>query len=309
MDRIVDFKFPIAGANEMVRQMKLVGFQASEIGNAVDLISKMISENHIIFMSFTANMVASGLRGAINWACKCGIPKVIFTTTGAIDHDIAKSLGYYEIASFASDDVDLIEHNYHRLGNIAVSEEAYGRVGEHIKPIIEKIFDSNKPFSSCDLNYWIGLSLEGHEDSFLWQCAKRKIPVFCPAPTDGMIGLELMLACQEYHKNIELDSLMDLRKLYTIVDSYKDKTRSGIILGGGVSKHHLIASNILHDGLHSAVYFTTAQEFDGSLSGAAPREAKSWRKLKTDSKNVLVNGDVTLTASLAFAALAERNLL
>ena len=43
-----------------------------------------------------------------------------------------------------------------------------------------------------------------------------------------------------------------------------------------------------------AVYITTATEGDGSLSGARPKEAKSWSKIKEEGNVVCVEGDATI---------------
>ncbi|MCX6772814.1 MAG: deoxyhypusine synthase family protein, partial [Candidatus Micrarchaeota archaeon] len=76
-----------------------------------------------------------------------------------------------------------------------------------------------------------------------------------------------------------------------------DKT-GGIILGGGIAKHHLIGAAILRNGLDYAVYLSTGTEGDGSLSGARPREAVSWNKLKDEKNSAFVEGDATLTFPL-----------
>jgi deoxyhypusine synthase len=71
-----------------------------------------------------------------------------------------------------------------------------------------------------------------------------------------------------------------------------------LIIGGGISKHHVIWWNQFKDGLDYCIYLTTAQEFDGSLSGALPKEAISWGKIKPTAKHVAVFGDVTITLPL-----------
>jgi len=60
---------------------------------------------------------------------------------------------------------------------------------------------------------------------------------------------------------------------------------------------------LLRGGLDYAVYVTTAQEHDGSLSGAHPREAKSWGKIKEKGRTATVYGDATIILPLILAAL------
>jgi hypothetical protein len=61
-----------------------------------------------------------------------------------------------------------------------------------------------------------------------------------------------------------------------------------ILLGGGLPKHHICNANMLRDGADYAVYVNTAQEFDGSDSGARPDEAVSWGKIKSSARTVKV---------------------
>jgi deoxyhypusine synthase len=75
-----------------------------------------------------------------------------------------------------------------------------------------------------------------------------------------------------------------------------------IILGGGVPKHHLLNANLFRNGADFAVYVNTAQEFDGSDSGARPDEAVSWGKIRVDATPVKVHGDATVLFPLLVAA-------
>lgn len=61
-----------------------------------------------------------------------------------------------------------------------------------------------------------------------------------------------------------------------------------IILGGGLPKHHICNANMMRNGADYAVYINTAQEFDGSDSGARPDEAVSWGKIRGSAKTVKV---------------------
>ena len=61
-----------------------------------------------------------------------------------------------------------------------------------------------------------------------------------------------------------------------------------IILGGGLPKHHICNANMMRNGADYAVYINTAQEFDGSDSGAQPDEAVSWGKIKGSAKPIKV---------------------
>jgi deoxyhypusine synthase len=79
-----------------------------------------------------------------------------------------------------------------------------------------------------------------------------------------------------------------------------------LIVGGGISKHHTIWWNQFKGGLDYAVYVSTADEWDGSLSGARPREAVSWGKISATAKRIMVEGDASVILPIIVSALLGR---
>lgn len=77
-----------------------------------------------------------------------------------------------------------------------------------------------------------------------------------------------------------------------------------IILGGGLPKHHICNANMMRNGADYAVFINTAQEYDGSDSGARPDEAVSWGKLRGSAKAVKV---LNLLLCLAFRCILSRH--
>lgn len=66
----------------------------------------------------------------------------------------------------------------------------------------------------------------------------------------------------------------------------------------GVPKHHICNANLMRNGADYAVYINTAQEFDGSDSGAKPDEAVSWGKIRMEARPVKVCADATIVFPL-----------
>jgi len=120
---------------------------------------------------------------------------------------------------------------------------------------------------------------------------QNKIPIFIPAPTDGSVGSQVWSFSQK-HKDFRFDVIEDENQISEII--FKAKSTAALIIGGGVSKHHVIWWSQFCGGLDYAVYITTAVEHDGSLSGAQTREAISWNKIKQDAKHVTIEGDATI---------------
>lgn len=70
---------------------------------------------------------------------------------------------------------------------------------------------------------------------------------------------------------------------------YAKPAKTGIIiLGGGLPKHHICNANLMRNGADFAVFINTAQEYDGSDSGARPDEAVSWGKIRGSANSVKV---------------------
>ncbi len=69
----------------------------------------------------------------------------------------------------------------------------------------------------------------------------------------------------------------------------------------GVPKHHINNANLMRNGADFAVLLNTAQEFDGSDSGAKPDEAVSWGKIRPEARPVKVCGDATILFPLVLS--------
>ena len=89
-----------------------------------------------------------------------------------------------------------------------------------------------------------------------------------------------------------LDIFADIRLINGEAIHASPRKTGAIILGGGLPKHHICNANMFRNGADYAVYINTAQEFDGSDSGAQPDEAVSWGKIKGSAKPVKVYIDI-----------------
>ncbi len=279
-----------------------VGFQSIELNRASKLIVKMKKENARIFLTFTSNMVSSGLRGFFAQLIRLGLADVIVTTVGSIEEDIMKAnKEKFLIGSFESDDVELHEQGLNRIGNIFVKNESYERFEDLIRPMLEKAYKEKKRWAVSELNYMLGKSLND-KNSILYQAAKNNIPVFCPGITDGALGFHLYLFQQD-NKDFVVDVVKDFGKI--LFSTSHDEKKAVICLGGGISKHHAILATLLNGGAEFALYITTSHKTSGSMSGATTSEAKSWGKVKDESDVCTVNGDATILFPLAMSKALE----
>lgn len=304
MQIVKDFKWEKGmKAESMADSLGSVGFQSIELNKAVETIIKMKKNGAKIFLTFTSNMVTSGLRGFFAQLIKLKMADMIVTTVGAIEEDIMKAKGEkFIIGDFSSDDIELHEKGINRVGNIYIRNESYCKFENVMKPMLKKLYEKKKRWPVSEMLREFGNEIDD-KDSLLYQAAKNNVPIFCPAITDGALGFHLFMFQQD-HDDFIVDVVKDFAN---ILFSISQDDKKGIIsLGGSVSKHHAILAGVLNGGMDYAVYLTTARHSSGSMSGATTNEAKSWGKVKDDSDVVTVIGDVTITFPLIMCSVLEK---
>ncbi len=291
--------------NELVLQMeKAWGFTAGKLATAVGILERMNREKDCKkFLSFTGNLVATGTRGVLRELVKRKLADIIITTCGTIDHDIARCWKSYYRGSFVMNDSKLRNEGINRLGNVLVPNDSYGVIIEKkMRVLLEALWaEGIKEVSSSQFCREIGRRI-CNETSILYWAAKNDIPVYVPGITDGAVGYQTWLFSQDH--DFRLNLLKDEGQLSDII--YSAKKTGALIVGGGISKHHTIWWNQFKGGLDYVVYVSTADEWDGSLSGARPREAVSWGKISAKAKRIMVEGDASVILPIMTSALIER---
>jgi len=264
----------------------------------------MISDKHCLrFVSFVGAIVSTGLRGIIKNMIKNKWFDVAITTCGALDHDIARYFSHYKEGSFTMDDTELADQNIHRLGNVLVPMDSYGPlIEEKMQKFLEEEYQNGtKEMTTAEICKMIGKHLG--EDSFLYWAYKNNVSVVVPGIMDGAVGSQIWLFAQK-HSDFKLNMTRDADLLLGFI--FKAEKSGAFMIGGGISKHHTLWWNQYREGLDYAFYITTAQEFDGSLSGALVREAISWGKVTQKAKQSTLHAEVTTILPFIYAALTRK---
>ena len=278
------------------------GFSAQNMVTGIDIVRRMLSDkNSYNFLSFPADIIATGLRGMI--ADSLGSFDAVVTTCGTLDHDLAKAHGgKYSHGTFDVDDNKLLKMNIYRLGNIFIERDEYGlAVEEEFTRIMDEIYSSRdykEEYAGYELLSEFGKRIKD-KHSILRQAYLHNVPIFVPGIVDGAFGTQLLLYSQR--KKFKVNVLKDEKALSDI--AFEHKITGALMVGGGISKHHVIWWNQFKGGLDYAVYVTTASQYDGSLSGARLTEAVSWGKVKEKAKYATIDGDATIILPVMFAAL------
>jgi len=324
---VCGYDFEKNGVNfeSLLNSYKYSGFQATNFGLAVEEINKMIhwrlsdepltedeSELYLnpevrkntrctIFLGYTSNMISCGNREIIRYLAQHKMIDCIVTTAGGIEEDFMKCRNPHYLGDFALKGVDLRRQGLNRLGNLIVPSENYTSFEEWSIPIIEQMHkeqkENGKIWSPRKIIKRLGEEIKDESSVYYW-CSKNKIPVFCPALTDGSFG-DMVYLHSFKEKGFIVDIAQDIRKLNTM--SVWSKKAGQLILGGGVIKHHILNANLMRNGADYSVFINTGQEFDGSDSGARPDEAISWGKIKIDATPVKIFADASLIFPLLVA--------
>ena len=280
------------------------GFESVNLSDGLDIMTKMISDEKCLkFISFVGAVVSTGLRGIIKDMIKNKWFDVAITTCGALDHDIAKHYSHYNEGSFTMDDNELADQNIHRLGNVLVPMENYGPlIEEKMQLFLEEEYKNGvREMTTAEICKMIGRHLG--EDSFLHWANKNNVSVVVPGIMDGAVGSQIWMFIQS-HRDFKLNLIGDADLLSEYI--FKAEKSGAFMIGGGISKHHTLWWNQYREGLDYAFYITTAQEFDGSLSGALVREAISWGKVTKIARQSTLHAEVTTILPFIYAALLSK---
>ncbi len=301
MEPVRDFELTKDSVKDLISQMaNSGGFTSKKLAVGAEIVNDMINEKDCLnFLSFPADIVSTGTRGVLRDFVKNKMFNIVITTCGTLDHDIARSYKDYYHGSFDMNDAELHKKGVNRLGNVLVPNESYGEIiEEKMTGWLEEIFsEGKKELATYELCWELGKRLG--EDSILYWCWKNKIPVIVPGITDGAVGYQIWQFSQDHDFKINV-----LKDEHLLSDKVWNAKKSGaLIVGGGISKHHVIWWNQFKKGLDYAVYISTAVEYDGSLSGARPREAVSWGKINEKAKFIAIEEDATIALPLIYANL------
>lgn len=289
--------------SDLIAEMgEMGGFSGQHLVYGVDIIRRMLNDKESFnFLSFPADIISTGTRGVISSMVKYF--DALMTTCGTMDHDIARAFGgKYSIGSFAANDTELHKIGVYRLGNVFIENKEYGqKVEDAVNEILNDIYkskDYKREYSPSELLHEFGKRIKDNS-SIIRQAYLHNIPIFVPGLVDGAFGTQLTIFSQDH--DFKLNFLKDELVLSNL--SFDNKVTGALMLGGGISKHHVIWWNQFKGGLDYAVYVTTATQYDGSLSGARLEEAVSWGKIKEKAKYVTIDGDVTIIIPVIAAAL------
>lgn len=154
-------------AVDLVEAMKTMGFQASNLGKACEIIDKMRSwrGKHIseldeterkgkfdedgyqkatIFLGYTSNLVSSGIRETLVYLAKNKMVDAFVATAGGVEEDLIKCLAPTYMGEFHWKGKELRSKGLNRIGNMIVPNDNYCLFEDWIIPVLDKMLDEQE---------------------------------------------------------------------------------------------------------------------------------------------------------------------
>ena len=275
---------------------------AGRVSRACNILAEMIQDEDMkVFMSLGGPLIPGGMRNIVSKMIKEGHIDLIVASGANITHDLVEAFGGSHYRHEGKDDEELNEEGIGRIADINVGSDDFTIFETEIIKIFEEISKRKKVVSIQELLHEIGLMVDD-ENSFVANAARNNVPIFAPGLIDSMMGLQLWIFTQDH--DFTISAVGDMPYLSDIV--FEAEKVGAILLGGGLTKHYTLASNVIKGGLDAAIQITMDRPEAGSLGGAPLEEAKSWAKARCGSSLASVVGDVTIIFPLIYAAALDK---
>lgn len=312
---------------ELVAQMKHTAFGGRALGEAHDVLYKMISDpGCFVVGTFSGAMTIAKMGLLVCEMIEREMLDAVVSTGAFMAHGFVESVGF---AHFKCDPyVD--DLNYYKLGfNRVYDTIELEKNLDDIEKIINKVlshWDLDKPLSSVKFCQALGNYLLKNTKGrgILKSAAQKGIPVYIPAFTDSELGIDVGVFRRKQRKNnkplVAFDPFLDM-------DDYTERIarsqKIGIFtIGGGVPRNwaqqvapyidiisHKLGEKLPQKKFKYGVRICPEPVHWGGLSGCTYREGVSWGKFIPKSEGGMwaeVIADATIAWPLLLRSIIER---
>lgn len=293
----------------LVDSFEHMAFSSRDLNRAARIYDTMLKDKDCtVILTLAGSIFSAGLKKVVyDLVMNNMVDAIVSTGAIMVDQDFFEALGFkHYTGTPASDDNLLRDLHIDRIYDTYIDEDELRVCDE----TCAKIFNSleSKPYSSRELLFEFGRYLENNggpkvDDSVIWACYKKNVPIFVPAFSDCSAGFGFIIHQTENpDKHASIDSAKDFLELTKIKLA---SIETGIfMIGGSVPKNFtqdiVVAADILKEDapMHKyAVQITVADVRDGALSSSTLKEASSWGKVSTSSEQ-MVYSEATIAMPL-----------
>jgi len=327
---------PITG-NETTVQLFDKAFGAyvgREVKNAYEIIKRMIEKDHTIVLAFSGAMTPADIGvSCIVPMIKAGYVDIITTTGANLYHDLQRqeSDDWFEVNPNQGD-IKLRKAGWTRVYDTAFPEDDLWTTDNLVIDLVRRP-DFSRSMTTTQFHNLLGRHLSRYgkrrfkradlNRSILVQAYRNRIPVFCGAPQDGSIFLNLAFLKRKlgYRYKFSIDLEEDIHEFgayHYFAKNRWTKKLSIIILGGGVPKNYSLqpepyltqVCDLDAGGYDSDVQICDAHVQNGGLSSCNASEGHTWGKTSEDcvKNSQYVFADVTAVFPLIVHALLQEGV-
>ncbi|UCD21225.1 MAG: deoxyhypusine synthase [archaeon] len=283
--------------SDLVSNLKNCGFNAKRLGEATDILKKVIQDEECkLFVSFAGALVPAGMKQIFIDMIDKKMIDVLVTTGANLTHDLIEALGFEHYHyDGKEDDSELRKKGFDRIYNVLMKNEVY----EKLEKWFEEHFDELNSQSNTEFLLKIGKLVE-NTNSILATCYKNNIPLFCPALSDSGIGLMIWSMMTRKKKPL-MQEYNDLPKIIDI--AWKHKKKAVFYIGGGTPKNYTQQAMQFSSPAQFGVQIKIDDESFGGSSGAPLKEGISWGKIDEKAQFIDVTCDATIALPLIYSGL------
>lgn len=279
---------------DLISEYRKGVFGGGKIAEAVDIYEEMLEKKCTVFLGLAGALIPSGMGKIIAELIRDDMVHVVVSTGANVTHDLIEAFGGSHLKGIPGADSELHEKGIDRIYDAYIEDDSFVLFEENIQQILQRV---DHELSVSDLMNEMGRHIQSPH-SFIRQAYLKNVPVFVPAFTDSILGLQTFLYSQDHP--FFLDHIKDVGKIIGLVSD----AAGAIFLGGGVPKNFIFQSMLMSPHTFSyALQITTDRPEYGGLSGATLEEAISWGKVSETSKLCTVYCDVTIAFPLIVAGV------
>ncbi|MBC7782885.1 MAG: deoxyhypusine synthase [Burkholderiales bacterium] len=286
----------MAGIVPLVDSMQHMAFSGRDLYRAAEIYERAVRDTDTaIILTLAGSLISAGLKKVFVELIRNNmVDAIVSTGANIVDQDFFEALGFrhyiaedkYKSGMF---DGELREHGIDRIYDTFIDEDELRICDETTKLVIDEL--EPRPHSSREILKAFGEHLEKNggpkcDESIIYECYKRDVPIFCPAFSDCSAGFGLVshAVARGDQPRASWDGGKDFLELTQI--KMKNAETGLLMIGGGVPKNFtqdiVVCAEVLgmDAPMHKyAVQVTVADVRDGALSSSTLKEASSWGKV------------------------------
>ncbi|MBI4039448.1 deoxyhypusine synthase family protein [Candidatus Daviesbacteria bacterium] len=316
---------PADTADKILRKMEKIGFQAHNLARAAQIWTEMLDNKTTIFLAVSGAIVPAGMRRILAYLIKNRYIDVYISTGSQFFHDFDETIGnkHYHYPPETGEDVNFFDNRVVRMYDVLAKEH-----GADVSELFTREFVTtleDRPYCTREFLHLYGRAMAkiAKEDGIITTAYKSRVPLYCPAIGDSVIGMDVAAARYNHGATTQFDVIADVIETIKIVaETEKRGGRTGvIILGGGVARNFTqqtaTGSYILGRDFGASrdtwfkkhkygIQITQDAPQWGGLSGSTFEEAQSWGKYDPKMHTAQVFSEVTIALPILVEAVMAR---